>query len=643
MKRSSIVPILGVTALLLACSCSSNDDVQDDPGADGGDTTGADSGNGKPGTGADGGPSDDDGPKRCAEPPCEIGEPCIDPSDCTTDKCKQGQCIPSTGDDGVKNGDETDVDCGGSAVPCPPGKACAGDTDCANVKCTGNVCQEPSKNDGIKNGTETDVDCGGGAPTNAPKCAAGAKCKTTDDCDNVACADGTCQAASGNDGIKNGTETDVDCGGGAPTNAPKCGLDKACKVKADCDNADCNGGVCKATSSDGIKNGTETDVDCGGGAPTNAPKCGIDKGCSTHADCSSSACAISGPKAGKCIAAKSCVNYAGGYTCGKGTDNGLNATDEYESCCDTAPLSGTTRIDRFTITAGRMRAFIERLNGDVRGWVTANKPAGWGTTSPVKPTNPSTTSTKTYKWLDVVPGSVDEANMMLGPYWLDAPNDPQDTNQERDVSKRSCGSGGYTGHTYWVPEPHDTAAAQVYSKDVLDTKALNCVNWHLLKAFCAWEGGHLATASELTTAYRNGSDGTTRPWGYAGSLYNQAYGPPNVPYAGGVDYAQDERLNHNYNYGYPGNQPANNVVTWWISPPGRFWKGWNKNKVEIDGNLLEWTGNGEYNFVWRQSFEHHQGTTNNDEWRYQSANPNDWPRAEVPNGYYAIGGRCVYP
>ncbi|MEL7159416.1 MAG: M14 family zinc carboxypeptidase [Bacteroidota bacterium] len=65
--------------------------------------------------------------------------------------------------------------------------------------------------DGIQNGSETGVDCGG------PDCAPCATC---------------------NDGIQNGSETGVDCGG------PDCA---ACP-----------------TCSDGIQNGSETGVDCGG-------------------------------------------------------------------------------------------------------------------------------------------------------------------------------------------------------------------------------------------------------------------------------------------------------------------------------------------------------------------------------------------
>jgi hypothetical protein len=46
-----------------------------------------------------------------------------------------------------------------------------------------------------------------------------------------------------NDGKKNGTETDVDCGGGK---CSRCGLDKTCNSRDDCISALCTNGVCKA-------------------------------------------------------------------------------------------------------------------------------------------------------------------------------------------------------------------------------------------------------------------------------------------------------------------------------------------------------------------------------------------------------------
>jgi endoglucanase len=154
----------------------------------------------------------------------------------------------STCTDGVKNGTETGVDCGGSCAACPT---------------------TPSCTDGVKNGTETGVDCGGScvacstagcaafvqpmagtagykiddkvtfngsayrslingnywSPSAAPQYWASTTCSTTASC---------------TDGVKNGTETGVDCGGSCA----------ACPPTASC--------------TDGVKNGTETGVDCGG-------------------------------------------------------------------------------------------------------------------------------------------------------------------------------------------------------------------------------------------------------------------------------------------------------------------------------------------------------------------------------------------
>ena len=110
----------------------------------------------------------------------------------TTNFCLGGGSGP-TCDDGIQNGDETGVDCGGS---CPD--AC------------------PTCDDGIQNGDETGVDCGGSCPNACPTC---------------------------DDGIQNGDETGVDCGGSCPNACPTC--------------------------DDGIQNQGEEGIDCGG--PNCAP------------------------------------------------------------------------------------------------------------------------------------------------------------------------------------------------------------------------------------------------------------------------------------------------------------------------------------------------------------------------------------
>jgi len=92
--------------------------------------------------------------------------------------------------DMIRNGDETDVDCGGSCTTtCAFGKKCAADADCANsVTCSGSICTTCTNS--VLDGDETDVDCGG----SCPKCAEGKACKVRTDCATYNCdtATSTC-------------------------------------------------------------------------------------------------------------------------------------------------------------------------------------------------------------------------------------------------------------------------------------------------------------------------------------------------------------------------------------------------------------------------------------------------------------------
>jgi hypothetical protein len=85
--------------------------------------------------------------------------------------------------DKLKNGDETDVDCGGSCeTKCAFGKKCTGDGDCGVGTCVTNVCTTCSNQ--VLDGDETDVDCGGSCTT---KCAEAEKCKVRADCATYNC------------------------------------------------------------------------------------------------------------------------------------------------------------------------------------------------------------------------------------------------------------------------------------------------------------------------------------------------------------------------------------------------------------------------------------------------------------------------
>ncbi|HEY8378771.1 MAG TPA: hypothetical protein VIK91_19900, partial [Nannocystis sp.] len=116
---------------------------------------------------------------------------CLDDLDCPQGQtCIANMCVPPSCENGAKDGQETDVDCGGpTCPPCPPGGDCAIGSDCASGVCQAGVCQPPSCADGVKNGSETDVDCGGGG---CPACADGDSCVVDDDCDSGVCQAGVC-------------------------------------------------------------------------------------------------------------------------------------------------------------------------------------------------------------------------------------------------------------------------------------------------------------------------------------------------------------------------------------------------------------------------------------------------------------------
>ena len=446
------------------------------------------------------------------------------------------------------------------------------------------------------------LDCSGRDRT-AGACNDAKRCTSDADCDQRRCdlASSRCAQQSHEDGIQNLGETGTDCGG---TSAPRrCGPGERCAATADCDNVICNATtrVCDAPSgTDGLRNGTESDVDCGGTGPGATP-CPVDALCRDHADCASLGC----DDRGRCAAGKSCTQKLGGRTCGEGElpspTSDPRAT--HESCCARVELAGSTaKLGKYHVTAGRMRQFVLRENGKIRDWVTKAAVPGF---------TPASSA--------LVPNSIDEANSQLGSYWMGAPND-----RGSGQSKRSCDPDYANGHTYFTNGAGETASD--YTQEELDVKALNCVGWHLFKAFCAWDGGRVPTEAELVAAYKNGGT-TSYPWG---------------------DDFDGSRLNHARNSPFPvkpgrrmrgsGADAYDADIAVFVSAPGRRPSGANaKGAHDVAGNLLHWTSNAEYRFNWTHSWENHEdkgGTVGSDDWQ------RSWP--EEPNGYYAIGGRCIY-
>ena len=121
----------------------------------------------------------------------------------------------STCDNGKKDDRETDIDCGGAVCePCGADKTCSKDSDCTSNSCVDGLCAK--------------VDC----RTNESVCGSGFCDKNTGDCYRC------------DDGIQNGDETDVDCGGAV---CAACGRGQSCSTDADCRTWQCDNGVCVGT------------------------------------------------------------------------------------------------------------------------------------------------------------------------------------------------------------------------------------------------------------------------------------------------------------------------------------------------------------------------------------------------------------
>jgi hypothetical protein len=111
--------------------------------------------------------------------------------------CAEGRCVDappiSPCHDRIRDGDETDVDCGGSCpLACAGARACLAPDDCQSGMCGGGgMCAAPSCTDGRTNWLETDVDCGG----SCPRCDLGRRCLSNQDCESLRCGPaGTCLA-----------------------------------------------------------------------------------------------------------------------------------------------------------------------------------------------------------------------------------------------------------------------------------------------------------------------------------------------------------------------------------------------------------------------------------------------------------------
>jgi len=115
---------------------------------------------------------------------CTQVEDCPSVTICTTMKCIERSCVPGFVPAGLQCNNTGVCDGAGSCVSCLIDSDCSG----SNPTCEKNECFSCS--DGIKNGSETNVDCGG---SKCDPCPAGTPCSSNNDCsEQFDCVDGVC-------------------------------------------------------------------------------------------------------------------------------------------------------------------------------------------------------------------------------------------------------------------------------------------------------------------------------------------------------------------------------------------------------------------------------------------------------------------
>ena len=322
--------------------------------------------------------------------------------------------------------------------------------------------------------------------------------------------------------------------------------------------ADAPDGGASTSSSGGTSSG---DVDPDGGATD--PDAG-DEGGAPPPD-------PPGPYTGP---SRSCTQKAGGRTCGaKGDDD----------CCKSiaVPKPGAAfALDKYNITAGRMRAMITATNGDVRGYLQAHRPDWW---------EPS--------WDAMVPIELDDGTVVKGANHVFDDNKGFDGVYQQlgpiHWGKEGPGNEGCltkqigNARTYRLPDDVNKDLfddVQQYSQEILDTKSLQCVTWYMVAAFCAWDGGRLPTLDELNFAFDGGEPAKHKyPWGNtpAPAGWNSEYdSAADAKEFGKVQPAGGDQTfaNYRYNFFEPAKKlcvgtTSNCDYSLYIAPPGRFPKG----------------------------------------------------------------------
>lgn len=212
MTRRAIAAMLVCGVVLVTCS-----DDSDEPATPTGTAT-----PGGTGTGTGGLFNECDVPGDCPGQDTECASRTCQGNVCGTENAAAG--TPCTVGGAVCDGL-------GHCVECVENDDCTGAMECRNLQCVGTAC-----NDGFQNGDETDVDCGGSCPA----CENGESCSVADDCASRFCNAGTCAACTDHPDCAEATDTYCD----GSVCVDKLADGTACTEPAECLSGECVDSVC---------------------------------------------------------------------------------------------------------------------------------------------------------------------------------------------------------------------------------------------------------------------------------------------------------------------------------------------------------------------------------------------------------------
>ena len=271
----------------------------------------------------------------CGDGKVSAGEQCDDGNSVNGDGCSN-QCKfeqQATCSDQIKNGGETDIDCGGpNCAACAQGKACVAGSDCSTGVCTNGICAaavQPVCGDGVVNQFGEQCD-NGAANSNTGAC--------TTQCRTNVCGDGF--RFAGVEQCDDGNTTNGDgCSATCTLEQALAANGVACTTGSECLSTFCSDGVCSNTPCTGLcqaasaaKKGSGADGVCGP----------IIAGSDPDSECTAQSTQSCG-QTGACNGAGACQLYAAGTQCtAQSCSNGTLTTAA--TCNGTGTCGAPTQV-----------------------------------------------------------------------------------------------------------------------------------------------------------------------------------------------------------------------------------------------------------------------------------------------------------